>query len=193
MWFSPPPPPPTPPRLPIIQGFVSNRAVVAPGEPVELIWSVEGCETVRLDPPGQDVPAHGRMKVHPTTRTVYWLTATSLMGGEMRPLTIEVQPPPTPMPPGPRPNPGPEAVEPGGVWIQCAAFRKRSRAEALALKLADRTGRVPLIQEARLPNGLVVARVRLGPYAKVPEALRVLHQLAPQLNELGAKAFVTVH
>lgn len=176
--------------MPVILGFVSDRAGVSAGEPVELIWSVEGTETARLEPLGREVPARGRLKVHPTVSTTYWLTATSQVGGEIRPLKIEVRSAKPPL----KHDPG-LAGQPaqGGAWIQFAAFQVRSRAEAWAQELAGQIGQEPVVREATLPNDRVVVRVRLGPYPGVAEALRSLHSLRSKLRNLPSKPFVTVH
>ncbi len=192
MFFNPPPPPPTPPRMPVILGFVSDRAAVSAGEPVELIWSVEGVETVRLEPLGQEVPARGRLKVRPTVSTTYWLTATSQVGGETRPLKIDVHPAKAPMKPGPVSAVKPENPAEGGAWIQFASFQERPRAEAWAQALAEQIGQEPVVREGTLPNGQVMMRVRLGPYPGVPEALRTLRSLTPKLRGLATKPFVTI-
>jgi len=99
-----------PPEPAHIQVFQASAAGVRKGGTVTLRWSVAGADRVRLEPLGQDLPARGEITQPITGRTVFWLHANNLRGGQSIPLVVEllpddpafpnlngIQPPPAPV------------------------------------------------------------------------------------------------
>ena len=81
-----------PPEPAHIQLFKASAAAVRKGETVTLRWSVAGADRVRLEPLGQDLPARGELTQPVNDRTIFWLQATNLKGGQSIPLVVELLP-----------------------------------------------------------------------------------------------------
>lgn len=81
--------PPEPAR---IQVFQATATGVRKGGTVTLRWSVVGADRVRLEPLGQELPARGEITQPVNDRTVFWLHANNLRGGQSVPLVVELLP-----------------------------------------------------------------------------------------------------
>ena len=81
---------------PQILAFEVQPAAARPGEAVTLSWSVDGAETVRIDPlPGREVAAVGRQTVPaPEGSTTFQLTVTGF--GHTRTANVQLQVAPAP-------------------------------------------------------------------------------------------------
>lgn len=103
-----------------IQVFQATATAVRKGEPVTLRWSVAGADKVRLEPLGLVLPPQGEMTQPVTARSVYWLHAANLWGGQSLPLVVDVLPE-APAAPGvdPAPIPAPAAgPQPSAPMLQ---------------------------------------------------------------------------
>jgi hypothetical protein len=81
-----------PPEPAHIQVFQATAPAVRRGGTVTLRWSVAGADRVRLEPLGQDLPARGELTQSINGRTIFWLHATNLRGGQSKPLVVELLP-----------------------------------------------------------------------------------------------------
>ena len=81
-----------PPEPASIQVFQATAQAVRRGGTVTLRWSVAGTDRVRLEPLGQDLPSRGELTQPVNGRTVFWLHATNLRGGQSMPLVVELLP-----------------------------------------------------------------------------------------------------
>ena len=86
----------------------TDRQRIHAGEIVQIYWTAVGVSDVLLEPPGQRMPASGRMVIRPETTTTYWISAINASGGETRPVTVYVEGTPDPqitVPPPAQPVP----------------------------------------------------------------------------------------
>jgi hypothetical protein len=182
-----------------IQIFEAVPRFVKAGEAVELRWSATGTEQVRLEPLEQFFPPVGQVIYVPRERTVFWLHATNARGGQSIPVVVEILPATTDSGPwvGARSeHPQPRVVpSEQGIWIQLAALADTTNAERLNLDVSRRTGLKVVLSEIEPPDqpGLVLHRLRIGPFASIREARSRLRSLQPKLRILRLKPIVVVN
>ncbi|GLH74089.1 hypothetical protein GETHLI_25910 [Geothrix limicola] len=73
--------------------FEASRAVVKPGEQVDLRWLCQGNARVRLEPGGLELDGQSSIAVVPDKTTVYTLSVSNLMGGSSRSVEVRVEAP----------------------------------------------------------------------------------------------------
>lgn len=180
-----------------IKVFEASSKRVNAGDIVELRWAAMDADNVRLDPPGQDFPSVGKMAYMPKGRTVFWLFASNLRGGQSIPLIVEVIPPKTPVVPVPPrrreiPKAAPHPLGPGGIWIQFAACETLPRAQDLQKTLSRLLGKEIKLFEIKDPEhpGQTLHRVRVGPFPSFKEARKILREIQPQVRPMGLKPIV---
>ena len=184
-----------------IQVFEAIPRIAKAGEPVELHWSASGTERVRLEPQDQDFPPDGRVTIVPRERTVFWLHASNVWGGQSLPLVVDI------LPEGGLVDPSRRSMNEGtgdsmalsppassGIWIQLAALAEASGADNLAKEVLRRTGIKVARFEFEDPEvpGRILHRVRIGPWSSIHEAKTRLRSLQAKLRPLQLKPFVAV-
>ena len=164
------------PKAARVLAFEARPCIVKAGEPVELSWASAGAETVWLDPPGEALPAKGKVVRTPEGSTVYWLFAGNGTGGHSVPVTVDVR--------------GTSRILPKGIWIQFAALADAGRArrlqEDLRQCLGDPVRLFPVVRP-----GLTLQRVRLGPFSSWEAARRRLREIRSEVLVLRLKPWVT--
>lgn len=75
--------------LPNIRSFTAIPAVASPGQPVTLLWNVDGGLSLTLDPGGVNVTGTSSLTVMPSGTTTYTLSAQNALGTTTRSLTVE--------------------------------------------------------------------------------------------------------
>ncbi len=166
------------PRAARILLFEVHPPLVKAGEPVELRWVTAGAEKVWLDPPGEDLPPHGRMIHRPVGPTVYWLFAGNGRGGQSVPAVVELL--------------GQTAESPQGIWIQFAALADGDRARRLQEDLSRSLGDPVRLFPVAAPNrsGQSLQRIRVGPFPSRAAAQRRLREIRPKAQALHLKPMV---
>jgi hypothetical protein len=188
------------------------------GGTVTIRWSASGVERVRLEPLGVELPAEGEMQWAVQGRTVFWLNAVNVKGGQSTPLVVEPLPEPVRVrpdqpgfllgaaqpsevgpPPVAAPQPGaalppataPARREPARVWIQFATMTDPHYAARLHRKLARLPG-VTLCLAERVRQGSARKRLclRAGPYRSVRAARYRMQRLEPMLLAMNLKPLV---
>jgi hypothetical protein len=204
-----------PPEPAHIQLFQSTAPAVRRGGTVTLRWSVTGTERVRLEPLGQDLPARGEITQPVNGRTIFWLHASNLRGGQSIPLVVELLPddqafpnlnglPPqpavaAPVPAAPALVPVPIpvlAAQPPKrrharrAWIQFAAMVSPNYIDKLQKKLLRVAAtEARLVAKARR-SGLPMQFIRSGPFPSVQAARRRLRELAPALAAMRLRPII---
>jgi cell division septation protein DedD len=162
--------------------FDIQPRVVKAGQVVELKWAAQGADTVRLEPPGEELPAVGQTTRSPEVSTVFWLSTVNLRGGQSVPVAVEVLPSPPPVP----------VPETRGPWIQFAALADPAGAQRLQALLQQRLGEpvrvFPMPNPAHPPQTL--QRVRLGPFPSRPKAQQRLREIQARIRDLRLKPLV---
>jgi septal ring-binding cell division protein DamX len=78
---------------PVVCSFEASRAVVKPGEQVDLRWVCQGDARVRLEPGGLELDGKSSIAVVPEKTTVYTLSVSNLLGGSSRSVEVRVEAP----------------------------------------------------------------------------------------------------
>jgi hypothetical protein len=78
---------------PVVCSFSASKAVVKPGEQVELHWVCQGDAKVRLEPGGLELDGQSSIAVVPDKTTVYTLSVSTLTGGSSRSVEVQVEAP----------------------------------------------------------------------------------------------------
>lgn len=78
---------------PMVCTFEASKAVVKPGEQVDLRWICQGDAKVRLEPGGLELDGQSSVAVVPDRTTVYTLSVSNLLGGSSRSLEVRVEAP----------------------------------------------------------------------------------------------------
>jgi len=157
--------------------FEAVPRTVKAGEALELRWATVGADQVRLDPPGEQFPPQGKSIQKPMESTVFWLFAGNGRGGQCVPLAVEVLT-------------TAEALQ-GGFWIQFAALANGDRAKQVQDELQSLGDPVRLFPVAKSP-GLLLQRVRMGPYRTREAAQRRLREIRPKARALRLSPQVVV-
>lgn len=79
---------------PVIHSFTSNKTVSIAGQPVTLSWSVDGAQTLTLQPGNINVTGQSSIVVNPTTDTTYTLQATNPAGTTQQNVSLTIGPGP---------------------------------------------------------------------------------------------------
>lgn len=81
------------PPVPTVCSFEASKAVVRPGEQVDLKWICQGEAKVRLEPGGLELDGQSSIAVVPDKTTVYTLSVSNLLGGLSRSVEVRVEEP----------------------------------------------------------------------------------------------------
>jgi hypothetical protein len=209
-----------PPEPASIQVFQATAQAVRRGGTVTLRWSVAGTDRVRLEPLGQDLPSRGELTQPVNGRTVFWLHATNLRGGQSMPLVVEllpddqafpnlngVQPLPAVAPPVPAapallhvPIPALAALPPKRrlvrrsgprpAWIQFAAMVNPRYIGKLQRKLLRTAATEATLVSKPRRSGAPMQFIRSGPFTNVQAARRRLRELAPVMASLQLRPII---
>lgn len=182
-----------------IQVFEATPKAVKAGEPVELRWSATGADWIRLEPPGKEFPPTGHVTYVPRERTVFWIHASNLRGGQSVPLVVEMIPEAAPSLPaqagtGEEPRTPASGPPPGGIWIQFAALANTGNAESFGKEMSRLTGTKVMRFDIDDPDhpGQTLHRLRMGPFPSAREARMRLRSLQPKLRSFHIKPFVAI-
>jgi hypothetical protein len=168
---APPPPPakvaPVPPAAqPRIQLFEAEPAIVEPGQPATLRWSVAGATDVQITPGIGAVPESGSRQIFPRDTTSYKLLArgpggTAAATSEVRVEIAATAPPPDPQFPKPVPTEEPKVstAEERGKRVIVHAANPAGTSPGRGLSPAGYAFSVPDLKQ----NQRSVARLLLDP------------------------------
>ncbi len=169
--------------------FEARPRTVKAGGPVELAWATQGAGRVVLEPPGEEVSPLGRRVVTPDVSTDYWLHVTNAAGGQSVPVTVVVESEPK-LEPQTGPEPAPRLGS--GFWIQFAALANEPRAREIQDALRERAGQPVHLAPVTAPHrpGLMLHRIRMGPFPTRKAAQLRLRELRPGIQALELRPVV---
>ena len=179
-----------------IQVFEATLSTVRAGEAVELHWSATGTDRIRLEPLDQDFPPVGSATYKVKERTVFWIHASNMRGGQSVPLVVEIMPEESPsLRAQSGNNEGSRTPPPlDRIWIQFAALADTGNTERLNKELSQFTGSKVARFDTNDPGhpGQRLHRLRMGPFSSIREARKRLRSLQSRLRSLHIQPIVVV-